>query len=162
MAAIWKLPLVFVCENNMYGISNCQREHMRVTDVSDRAAAYGVPGVTVDGNDVIAVYEAAAEAIERARKGDGPSLIECKTWRWRGHFEGDPGAYKDPAEQEAWLKKDPIPRFEQKLVELNYATQAELAEIKAKVEAQIDAAIRFSQQSPDPTPEDALTDVYAE
>lgn len=162
MAAIWKLPLVFVCENNMYGISNCQREHMRVTDVSDRAAAYGVPGVTVDGNDVIAVYEAAAEAIERARKGDGPSLIECKTWRWRGHFEGDPGAYKDPAEQEAWIKKDPIPKFEQKLVELNYATQAELAEIKAKVEAQIDAAIRFSQQSPDPTPEDALTDVYAE
>lgn len=162
MAAIWKLPLVFICENNMYGISNCQREHMRVTDVSDRAAAYGVPGITVDGNDVIAVYEAAAEAVERARKGDGPSLIECKTWRWRGHFEGDPGAYKDPAEQEAWLKKDPIPRYEQKLVELNYATKAELAEIKAKVEAQIDAAICFSQQSPDPTPEDALTDVYAE
>ncbi|QDR81609.1 thiamine pyrophosphate-dependent dehydrogenase E1 component subunit alpha [Sporomusa termitida] len=162
MASIWKLPLVFVCENNMYGISNCQRQHMRITDVSDRAGAYGIPGVTVDGNDVIAVYEAAAAAVARARKGDGPSLIECKTWRWRGHFEGDPGAYKDPAEQEVWLQKDPIPRFEHKLVELKYASNAELDEIKAKVEAQIAAAIKFSQDSPYPGPEDALTDVYAE
>ncbi|CQR73500.1 Acetoin:2,6-dichlorophenolindophenol oxidoreductase subunit alpha [Sporomusa ovata DSM 2662] len=162
MATIWNLPLVFICENNLYGISNCQRDHMKVTDVADRASAYGIPGVVVDGNDVIAVYEAAAEAIERARRGDGPSLVECKTWRWRGHFEGDPGAYKDPEEQAAWLKKDPIPRFEQKLMELKYATKSELEEIKAKVEKQIDAAILFSQNSPYPNPEDALTDVYAE
>ena len=162
MASVWKLPLVFICENNMYGISNCQRDHMQITDVSDRAGAYGIPGVTVDGNDVIAVYEAAAAAIARARKGDGPSLVECKTWRWRGHFEGDPGAYKDPAEQEAWLAKDPIPRFERKLVELKYATLAELEAIKTKVDAHIAAAIKFSQDSPYPNPEDALTDVYAE
>lgn len=161
MASIWKLPLVFICENNMYGISNCQRDHMRVTDVSDRAAAYGIPGMTVDGNDVVAVYEAASEAIERARRGDGPSLVECKTWRWRGHFEGDPGAYKDPAEQAGWLKKDPIPRFEEKLLELKVATAAELEAIKNKVQAQIDAAIRFSQDSPAPSPAEALTDVYA-
>ncbi|MEN6411712.1 MAG: thiamine pyrophosphate-dependent dehydrogenase E1 component subunit alpha [Veillonellales bacterium] len=159
MASIWKLPLVFICENNMYGISNYQRDHMRVTDVSDRAAAYGIPGMTVDGNDVVAVYEAAAAAVERARKGDGPSLIECKTWRWRGHFEGDPGAYKNPAEQEAWIKKDPIPRLEQKLVELNYSQ--DIAEIKAKVEAKIAAAIKFAQESPNPNPEDVLKDVYA-
>ena len=159
MASIWKLPLVFICENNMYGISNCQRDHMRVTDVSDRAAAYGIPGMTVDGNDVVAVYEAAAEAVQRARSGDGPSLIECKTWRWRGHFEGDPGAYKNPEEQESWLKKDPIPRFEQKLVELNY--ESEIMEIKKKVEEQIAAAITFAQESPEPNPEDVLTDVYA-
>lgn len=161
LASIWKLPVVFVCENNMYGISNCQRDHMVVNDISDRAASYGIPGMTVDGNDVIAVYEAAAEAIDRARRGDGPSIIECKTWRWRGHFEGDPGAYKDPAEQEEWLQKDPIPRFAAKLIELKYATQAELDAIKAKVDAQIEAAIRFSQESPYPNPEDALTDVYA-
>lgn len=159
MASIWNLPLIFVCENNMYGISNCQRDHMRVTDVSDRAAAYGIPGMTVDGNDVVAVYEAATAAVERARKGDGPSLIECKTWRWRGHFEGDPGAYKDPAEQDAWLKKDPIPRLEKKLIELNYSQ--EIAAIKTKVEAKIAAAIKFSQESPDPNPDDVLTDVYA-
>lgn len=161
MASVWKLPLVFICENNMYGISNCQRDHMQVTDVSDRAAAYGIPGMTVDGNDVVAVYEAASEAIERARRGDGPSLVECKTWRWRGHFEGDPGAYKNPAEQEAWLKKDPIPRFAEKLLELKIATAAELDAIREKVQVQIDAAIRFSQESPDPSPEEALTDVYA-
>jgi pyruvate dehydrogenase E1 component alpha subunit len=159
MASIWKLPLVFVCENNMYGISNCQRDHMRVTDVSDRAAAYGIPGMTVDGNDVVAVYEAAFEAAERARKGDGPSLIECKTWRWRGHFEGDPGAYKNQEEQEAWLKKDPIPRLARKLIDLNYSQ--EIAEIQTKVEAKIAAAITFAQESPYPNPEDALTDVYA-
>ncbi|MEN6568358.1 MAG: thiamine pyrophosphate-dependent dehydrogenase E1 component subunit alpha [Veillonellales bacterium] len=159
MASIWKLPLVFICENNMYGISNYQRDHMRVTDVSDRAAAYGIPGMTVDGNDVVAVYEAAAAAVERARKGDGPSLIECKTWRWRGHFEGDPGAYKNPDEQEAWIKKDPIPRLEQKLDELNYSQ--DIAEIKAKVEAKIAAAIKFAQESPNPNPEDVLKDVYA-
>ena len=161
MASIWKLPLVFVCENNMYGISNCQRDHMQVNDVSDRAAGYGIPGMTVDGNDVIAVYEAAAAAIERARRGDGPSLIECKTWRWRGHFEGDPSSYKDPVEQESWLKKDPIPRFAQKLIELKYATQEELDAIKAKVDAQIAEAVSFAQKSPYPSPEDALTDVYA-
>jgi pyruvate dehydrogenase E1 component alpha subunit len=162
MASIWKLPVVFVCENNLYGISNCQRDHMNVVDVADRSAAYGIPGVVVDGNDVVAVCEASAAAIARARSGDGPSLIECKTWRWRGHFEGDPGAYKDPTEQEAWIKKDPIPRFEQKLVELKYATNDELAQIRAKVEAQIADAISFSQNSPYPNPEDALTDVYAD
>ncbi|HWR38437.1 MAG TPA: thiamine pyrophosphate-dependent dehydrogenase E1 component subunit alpha [Patescibacteria group bacterium] len=162
MATIWKLPLVFICENNLYGISNCQRDHMRVTDVADRAAAYGIPGVTVDGNDVIAVYEAAAEAVARARKGDGPSLVECKTWRWRGHFEGDPAVYKNQEEQEAWLKKDPLVRLEKKLIEREYATKTQLDEIKGKVEAQIAAAVRFAQESPYPVPEDLLTDVYAE
>lgn len=161
MASIWKLPAVFVCENNLYGISNCQRNHMVVNDVADRASAYGIPGVVVDGNDVMAVYEAAAAAVERARSGEGPSLIECKTWRWRGHFEGDPAVYKDPAEQQEWIKKDPIPRFAQKLIELKYATEAELAAIKQKVDAQIEAAVRFAEESPDADPQDVLTDVYA-
>ncbi|MCM0760829.1 MULTISPECIES: thiamine pyrophosphate-dependent dehydrogenase E1 component subunit alpha [Sporomusa] len=161
MASIWQLPVVYVCENNLYGISNCQRNHMVVNDVADRAGAYGIPGVVVDGNDVMAVTEAAAEAIARARRGEGPSLIECKTWRWRGHFEGDPGAYKDSAEQAEWLQKDPIPRFARKLTELKYATQEELEQIKAKVDRQIEAAVEFANTSPDPSPEDALTDVYA-
>ncbi len=96
MASSFKLPVVFVCENNMYGISNYQKHHMNISDIADRAGAYGVPGVSVDGNDVIAVYEAASEAVARARRGDGPSIVECKTWRQRGHFEGDPAKYKDP------------------------------------------------------------------
>ncbi|WP_434133381.1 thiamine pyrophosphate-dependent dehydrogenase E1 component subunit alpha [Sporomusa sphaeroides] len=161
MASIWQLPVVYVCENNLYGISNCQRNHMVVNDVADRAGAYGIPGVVVDGNDVMAVTEAAAEAIARARRGEGPSLIECKTWRWRGHFEGDPGTYKDSAEQAEWLQKDPIPRFARKLTEIKYATQEELEQIKAKVDKQIEAAVEFANTSPDPSPEDALTDVYA-
>lgn len=162
MASIWKLPVIYVAENNMYGISNYQKNHMNIADIADRAAAYGIPGVVVDGNDVIAVYEAASEAVARARKGDGPTLIECKTWRHRGHFEGDPQVYKDPAEQEAWLKKDPIPRFEAKLLELNYATQGDLEAIKSEIQAEVEAAVRFAESSPDPSPEDVYTDVYAD
>ena len=161
MASIWKLPVIYVCENNLYGISNCQRDHMKVVDVSERAGAYGMPGVTVDGNDVIAVNEAAEAAVARARRGDGPSLIECKTWRWRGHFEGDPSVYKDSAEQEAWLQKDPIPRLGKKLVELKYAQQAELDAITAKVAEKINAAIVFAANSPDAKVEEVLADVYA-
>ena len=162
MASIWKLPVVFVAENNMWGISNYQKNHMNVADIADRAAAYGIPGVAVDGNDVIAVYEAAAEAVKRARSGDGPSLIECKTWRHRGHFEGDPAIYKDPKEQEACLKKDPIPRLADKIIELKYATRAELDKIEADAQAEIESAVKFAEASPLPAPEDVFTDVYAE
>jgi len=161
LASIWNLPIVFVCENNMYGISYCQREHMNICDISDRAAAYGIPGVTVDGNDVVAVYETVAEAVKRARGGDGPSLVECKTWRWRGHFEGDPSVYKDPNEQAEWIKKDPIPRLAKKLVELGYATQADLDGINERINTQINAAVDFAESSPNPRPEDVLTDVFA-
>ena len=161
LASIWNLPIVFVCENNMYGISYCQRDHMNICDISDRSAAYGIPGVTVDGNDVVAVYETVAEAVKRARSGDGPSLVECKTWRWRGHFEGDPSVYKDPAEQAEWIKKDPIPRLAKQLLDLGYATQAELDKINETINAQINAAVDFAQNSPNPNPEDVLTDVFA-
>ena len=161
LASIWNLPIVFVCENNMYGISYCQRDHMNICDISDRSAAYGIPGVTVNGNDVVAVYETVAEAVKRARSGDGPSLVECKTWRWRGHFEGDPSVYKDPAEQAEWIKKDPIPRLAKQLLDLGYATQAELDKINDTINAQINAAVDFAQNSPNPNPEDVLTDVFA-
>lgn len=161
LASVWKLPVVFVCENNGWAISNAQKNHQNINDISDRATAYGIPGVSVDGNDVIAVYEAAQAAIERAKRGDGPTLVECKTWRWRGHFEGDPGAYKDPKDQEDWLKKDPIPRLEQKMLSLKYATQAELDKIKTDAQAEVDAAIKFAKESPIPDIAEVLTDVYA-
>ncbi len=161
MASIWNLPVVFVCENNMYGISLCQKEHMNICDISDRAASYGIPGVTVDGNDVIAVYETAAEAVKRARNGDGPSLIECKTWRWRGHFEGDPSVYKDPQDQQDWMEKDPIPKLEAKLLELQYATASELAAVKATIQAKVDEAVKFAEVSAYPDPSEVLTDVFA-
>jgi pyruvate dehydrogenase E1 component alpha subunit len=162
LASTWKLPVVFVCENNGWAISNSQQTHQNVTDISDRASGYGIPGVSVDGNDVVAVYEAAGAAIDRARKGDGPTLVECKSWRWRGHFEGDPGAYKDPKDQEEWLTKDPIPRLEKNLLKLKYATQAELDDIKAAADAELEAAIKFAESSPVPDPSELFTDVYAD
>jgi len=161
MASSFKLPVVFVCENNMYGISNYQKHHMNISDIADRAGAYGVPGVSVDGNDVIAVYEVASEAVARARRGDGPSIVECKTWRHRGHFEGDPAKYKDPEEQKAWLAKDPIPRIEAKLIELGMATQAEIDAMRAKVSEEIEAAVKFAEDSPEPGDDELLTDVWA-
>ncbi len=162
MASIWKLPVIFMCENNGWAISNAQETHQNITDISDRASGYGIPGVSVDGNDVIAVYEAAHAAVERARRGDGPTLIECKTWRHRGHFEGDPGTYKDPKDQEEWLAKDPIPRLEKTLLKMKFATQAELDAIKAAADDEIAAAIKFAEESPQPDPAELLTDVYAE
>jgi pyruvate dehydrogenase E1 component alpha subunit len=161
LASVWKLPVIFVCENNRFGISMNQKDHMNILDVSQRAISYGIPGVTIDGNDVAAVYETAKDAISRARKGEGPSLIECKTWRHYGHFQGDAGLYKDAQEQEEWLKKDPILKLEEKLKVLRFAKDTELKEIQQQIQGQIDAAVEFAENSPEPSPEDVLADVYA-
>jgi len=161
MASIWKLPVIFVVENNMYGISLSQTRSMRVQDIADRAAAYDIPGFVVDGNDVIAVYEAAGEAIQRARAGEGPALIECKTYRYRGHFEGDPMIYRTREEEEMWKAKDPIPRFEAKLKEMGVLTEAQAREINERIIAQVEEAVRFAEESPWPAPEEVLEDVYA-
>ncbi|AVQ38477.1 pyruvate dehydrogenase (acetyl-transferring) E1 component subunit alpha [Clostridium botulinum] len=162
MASVWKLPVVFVCENNLYGISMSQNRHQAIKDVADRGVAYNVPGIVVDGNDVFAVYEAAEEGIKRAREGKGPTLIECKTYRHRGHFEGDPCVYKPTEEQEEWLAKDPIPRFEKYLVENEILTEERLKEVQDKVESQIDEAVDFANNSPYPELESVLEDVYTD
>ncbi|EQB4339463.1 pyruvate dehydrogenase (acetyl-transferring) E1 component subunit alpha [Clostridium botulinum] len=162
MASVWKLPVVFVCENNFYGISMSQNRHQAIKDVADRGVAYNVPGIVVDGNDVFAVYEAAKEAIKRAREGKGPTLIECKTYRHRGHFEGDPCVYKPTEEQEEWLAKDPIPRFEKYLVENEILTEEKLKEVQNKVGSQIDEAVDFANNSPYPELESVLEDVYTD
>lgn len=160
MASIWKLPVIFVCENNFYGISMSQARHQAISDVADRANGYDIPGVVVDGNDVIAVYEAAAEAIKRARAGEGPSLIECKTYRWRGHFEGDPTIYRPKEELDAWMKKDPIPRFEAALIGMGVLDDAQIAAIKKEIGQNVEASVQFAEESAWPEPEDLLTDVY--
>lgn len=161
LATCWKLPVVFVNENNMYGISSCTINSMCVPNVADRAAAYDMPGVTIDGNDVIAVYEAASEAVKRARDGLGPSLIECKTYRHRGHFEGDPCVYRKKEEVEEWMERDPIPRFETKLIEMKVITQEKADEIKAGLKSEVAEAERFAADSPLPDVSDLLTDVYS-
>ncbi|MGB3933224.1 MAG: thiamine pyrophosphate-dependent dehydrogenase E1 component subunit alpha [bacterium] len=161
LASAWKLPVIFVCENNQYGISLHQSRHQNITDIADRATAYGIPGVVVDGNDVMAVYEAVGEAVKRARAGEGPSLVECKTYRWRGHFEGDPQMYRPQEEIEEWKAKDPIPRFEALLAEMGVMTAEEAEAIRKEVAAEVEAAVEFAEKSPEPAPEAALEDHYA-
>lgn len=162
LASVWKLPVIFVCENNHFGISMSQSKHQAIQDIADRAASYGFPGIAVDGNDVMAVYEVAKEAVDRARKGQGPTLIECKTWKWRGHFEGDPGTYKDPKEQEAWMDKEPVGRYRTFLEENGVMTSDETSAIDTMIDDEIDAAIAFASESPLPKPEDVVKDVYTD
>ncbi len=160
MASIWKLPVVFVCENNYYGISLSQARHQSIADIADRANAYDMPGVVVDGNDVMAVYEAAGEAVKRARAGKGPSLIECKTYRYRGHFEGDPTTYRPKEEVEAWLKKDPIPRYETALREMGALKDEQMAAIRNEIADEVEVAVKFADESPWPSVDEIMDDVY--
>ncbi|WP_435789617.1 thiamine pyrophosphate-dependent dehydrogenase E1 component subunit alpha [Clostridium sp.] len=162
LASTWKLPVVFVCENNLYGISVSQSRHQAIKDISVRAVSYNMPGVTIDGNDVFAVSEAAKDGIKRARNGEGPTLIECKTYRQRGHFEGDPGTYKPVAEQEAWLKKDPIPRMEKYLLENNIINEEELKSIQLDMDKELEDAVKFANDSPYPSSESIGEDVYSD
>ncbi|MDW7672829.1 MAG: thiamine pyrophosphate-dependent dehydrogenase E1 component subunit alpha [Bacillota bacterium] len=162
LASIWDLPVVFVCENNMYGISLSQEHHQKIKDVSDRAVSYGIPGVTVDGNDVVAVHEAIREAVKRARNGEGPSLIECKTYRHRGHFEGDPTNYRPDEEVARWKAKEPIGRFRKKLLEMELCGEGELDAIDKEVTEQVEQAVKFAEESPMPAPEEAVQDVYTD
>jgi pyruvate dehydrogenase E1 component alpha subunit len=161
MASIWKLPVIFVCENNLYAMGTRQSRVMAIENVADRAVAYGIPGVVVDGNDVLAVYEATQRAVERARKGEGPTLIECKTYRHKGHSRVDPAKYRPKEEVEEWLAKDPIKRFKEKLLQTNTLTEAEIQQIEKEVSAEIEEAVKFAMESPYPAPEEALEDIYA-
>lgn len=160
MAAIWKLPVVFVCENNKYGMSVSTERSMAVANVAERAAGYGMPGVTVDGNSVADVAEAVMAATERARRGAGPSLVECKTYRIRGHSKSDRNRYRTKEEIEEWKEKDPIPRFESELIANGLLTPAEADELRASAEAEIAAGIEFAKNGTDPNPADVTRDVY--
>ena len=162
MASIWKLPIVFVCENNHYGISMSQARHQAIKDVADRAAAYNMPGISVDGNDPLAVYEAAFEAVARARAGKGPTLIECKTYRQHGHFEGDPATYKPKEEQAAWMVKDPLPRFARFLIDNGVMSAEEVEAVDKKVAKEIEDAIGIAEAQPIPSPESSVVDVYSD
>jgi len=162
MAAIWKLPIVFVCENNQYGMSMSIKNAMAIDKISDRASAYGMPGVTVDGNDVMAVYEAVSEAAKRARAGEGPSLVENSTYRWRGHSKSDANRYRTKEEISEWMKKDPIARFQKQLIKEGVLTAEEADKIEANSYAAIDDAVKFAEESPEPDVSTILEGVYAE
>lgn len=161
MAAIWRLPVIFVCENNLYAMGTRQTISMAIENVADRAVAYGIPGVVVDGNDVLAVFEVARKAVERARNGEGPTLIECKTYRQKGHSRMDPAKYRPKEEVEAWLAKDPIKRFKEKLLQARILAEADIQQVEEQVSYEIEEAVKFAIESPYPSSEEALEDIYA-
>ncbi len=164
MAALYKLPCIFVCENNGYGEYTAQANHQAIVDVADRASGYGMPGVVVDGMDVMAVYEAAGEAIERARKGGGPTLLECKTYRYYDHVgvRGMGMTYRTDEEVEAWMKRDAIEAFEKRLTQLGVMSKKDIDKVRANVDKDIDEAVVFANESPYPEPEELLQNVYFE
>ena len=161
MASTWKLPVIFVCENNLYAMGTRQSKAMNVESIADRAAAYGIHGRTVDGNNVLAVYEATCEAVERARRGEGPTLIECKTYRHKGHSRVDPAKYRSKEEVQEWLRKDPVESFREHLTREHLLAEMELESIEKEAAARVDDAVKFALESPYPAPEEALEDVYA-
>jgi pyruvate dehydrogenase E1 component alpha subunit len=160
MASAWKLPVIFVCENNLYGVSTCISRISNVQDLSVRAKAYDIPGITVDGTDVFAVYEAARSAVDHARGGQGPVLIETKTWRYRGHYEGDPQVYKSKEEKAAWEKKDCIDKLHKAILDGGLASGEELDAIEREIRGEVELAVEFAKNSPYPEPREATEDVY--
>lgn len=157
MASIWNLPIIYLCENNLYAMSTPFDQAFKIEEISQRAAAYGIKGVTVDGNDVFAVHRVVREAAERARSGSGPTLIEAITYRWRGHSKSDRQAYRTREEVKEWMKKDPIPRFASKIG----VTEAGMKKIQEEVQLAIRKAVEFAENSPEPDVSTILEGVYA-
>jgi pyruvate dehydrogenase E1 component alpha subunit len=162
MAGLWKLPIVFMCENNLYGEGTHQSKQAPVSDLAVRADGYGFPGVIVDGQDVLAVYQAVKAAADRARAGEGPTFVEAKTYRYRGHYEGDPQVYRIPGEMEDWKERDPIPAFRERLLQAGILDEKALAQMEVATQQQLDEAVAFAAAAPVPEPEEALLGVYAE
>jgi pyruvate dehydrogenase E1 component alpha subunit len=160
MAAVWKLPVIFICNNNAYAYSTPTERQYTVKDLSMRGPAYGMPGVTIDGNDVLAVYETARKAIERARADQGPSFIECKTFRLTGHSAHDDADYVPKELFEAAKKKDPLPRFENWLLERRIVTPKQIQKLDAGIKGELADAVAFAESSPMPVGHEAAEGVY--
>jgi pyruvate dehydrogenase E1 component alpha subunit len=161
MASIWKLPVLYICENNLYGMFTPASYALSVQDVSKKAEAYGMPGVTVNGMDVIDVYEVTNQAVKRARNGLGPTLIECKTYRYYEHYGSSTDSfYRTKEECEKWKQRDPIKNFRIRLINDGVLTEDKLYGIEEKVNAEIEEAVKFAEESPNPNPEDALEDLF--
>ena len=163
MAAAWDLPCIYIIENNLYGISVDIRDVPNTPDLAVRAKAYDIPGVVVDGMDVTAVYEAAVKAVKRAREGKGPTLIECKTYRWQGHHVGDPATYRkrrSETEKEDWMARCPVATLRKEMIESGKAKEAEIEKLESQIEEQIQEAVQFAADSPYPEASEAFTDVF--
>jgi 2-oxoisovalerate dehydrogenase E1 component len=161
LAAIWNLPVIFICENNGYAIATRQEKVMRLNDIAARASAYGIPGVVADGNDALEMYQVVREAADRARAGRGPTLIEAKTYRWGGHHTGDPGTYRKQEEVDSWKRKDPLPRFRSYLLKAGVLSEAEAKQMEEEAARLMEEAVAFADSSPAPDIAEAFADVYA-
>lgn len=159
-ASIYDLPVIFVVENNKFASTASTKDTTSVENISDRAVGYGIPGVTIDGNNVIAVYEAAKKMIKRGREKGGPSLLEVKTYRLKGHFVGDPELYRDKKEVEKFWLNEPIRKFEKKLMEIKILNESEKEQIWKEAQREIEEAVKFAKESPIPKDEDSLTDLF--
>ena len=161
LASTWQLPVVFVCQNNEYAESTPRLTQQAIRDIASRGAAYGLPGLVVDGMDVLAVHAAVSSAVERAREGGGATLLEAKTYRFYGHYIGDPGLYRSSEEVAAWKERDPIRLFEATLAETGVLTAADTAQVEQDVRLEVERAVEFARTSPEPPPAAAFEDVYA-
>ena len=162
LAAVKDAPVIFVCENNQYGASTAISSMIRIPDIASRAAAYGIPGHIVDGMDVLAVYRAVLEAVARARQGNGPTLLECKTYRFAGHSRGDPGGYRTREEVQYWRARDPIPHMRTFLIKEHGLAEAELDSIEHACQSEVEEAVEFARNSPEPASEETYRHVYSE
>lgn len=160
LAATWQLPVIFVCENNSYAQTTPRSQHQRIKTVADRAGGYGMASVTIDGNNVIEVQKTLMQAVERARQGKGPTFVECNTYRWNGHWEGDPQPYRTKEEIEQWKLKCPIVGFKKHLLDNKILTEEDFVQIEKEVEDNMEQAIEFARKSPFPKAEEALEDIY--
>src|SRR6476661_2602404 len=161
LAAIWKLPVVFICENNKYGMSFSTEKSFAIENIADRAAGYGIPGVTVDGNDIVAVHDAVSEAVRRARAGEGPTLVENVTYRWKGHSKSDKNLYRTREEIAEWRDKDPILRFEERVRDSGLLSEEEITAARSQAMEDMKAAVRAANSAPDADPSDLLDAVFA-
>lgn len=161
MASIWKLPVVFICDNNQYGMSMAAERSMNIEHVAQRACAYNIPGITVDGNDVLSVYEAVSKAVNHARSGKGPSLVENLSYRWRGHSKSDRNLYRTQEEISEWQHNDPIPRFSHLLIERNILSSQEVEDLDHDAARAIQEAAEIAVTLPEPSPENMENEVYA-
>ena len=161
LAAIWKLPVVFLCENNKYGMSFSTEKSFAIENIAERAAGYGIPGVTVDGNDVEAVHQAVGNAVARARQGEGPTLVESVTYRWKGHSKSDKNLYRTKEEIAEWRERDPILRFERAVLDRGVLDQAAVEAARAQATQDVRNAVRAANAAPDARPDDLLDAVYA-
>ncbi|MCC3144636.1 pyruvate dehydrogenase (acetyl-transferring) E1 component subunit alpha [Halanaerobium sp. Z-7514] len=162
MASVWDLPVVFICENNQYGMSTSVEKAFNIQDLSARAKAYNIPGVKIDGNKIMEVYEVVQEAVERARQDGGPSLIVAETYRWKGHSKSDAKVYRTKEEEKAWKERDPIAQFEEELKAQGILDEQKIEDIREEIDEKVEAAVKFAQESPFPDKEDIYDDVYVD